>query len=633
MRHSARQVLAAALVVAALGCGATACTPTPPPPTGTSTPTVSSTPEPEVARLRLPDAPTTVLDATSDVAASRALFVDAPVVVLAPSDDIGAQVAAASAAVAVGGPLLLVPPGEPADGATATGTPSAATTSSDPSPTPSTAQDPPWLAEVHRLNPTAVLVVTGADGRLRDLRLPQVPTVVVEPPDGLAGPAGLDGAPTPVDAAGAVAAVAALDRDHPTFLGPVAAEPTDGGATGTTTPSPTTSATTTSAQSPGAGAASSPTGGDTASAGTLPSATAEPPTLPDTRPAPVPGDGVLLTDGDPGTVAAVATARAAGLAAVVVPGGDPRATAATVTAVARVTDQETHVLAAGPAFATLGGAEGVDWRVRAAATGVQLPGGGQLVFTHRRLVALYGSPGVPGLGVLGEQDLPATLARAKDLAGTYQALTDDTVEPSLEIIATVASRGAGDDGNYSDERPAADLLPWVEAAEKEGLFVILDLQPGRTDFLTQAKQYESLLAHPNVGLALDPEWRLKPDQVHLRQIGSVDIAEVNQVVTWLADLTRREHLPQKVLVLHQFSLSMIRDRGALDTSRAELQIVLHVDGQGSQPAKAGTWQALQRDAPAGVLWGWKNFIDEDHPVLTPEQTYQVQPAPVLVTYQ
>ena len=43
---------------------------------------------------------------------------------------------------------------------------------------------------------------------------------------------------------------------------------------------------------------------------------------------------MLLTDGDPGTLAAVATARAAGLPAVVVPGGDPRATAATVTAIA-----------------------------------------------------------------------------------------------------------------------------------------------------------------------------------------------------------------------------------------------------------------------------------------------------------
>ena len=40
------------------------------------------------------------------------------------------------------------------------------------------------------------------------------------------------------------------------------------------------------------------------------------------------------------------------------------------------------------------------------------------------------------------------------------------------------------------------------------MYVVLDLQPGRTDFLTQAKRYEPLLALPHVGLALDPEWRL-----------------------------------------------------------------------------------------------------------------------------
>lgn len=632
MQRSIRRVLATALTLAVLGCGAAACTPPEPRPTGTSGPTTSQAPEPETARLRLPDPPTTLLDAPSDVAASRALFVSAPVVVLAPSDDVDAQVAAASAAVAVGGPLLLVPPTETAADPTA-GTPTAT-----PSPTAGSstapAADPPWLTEVRRLGPTAVLAVDGADGQLRDLRLTQVPTVTITPADGLAGLAGLANPATPVDPADPVTAVAALDRDHPALLeaAPPTPTPTDEpSATGEPTgPSAGATSATASTTASGSASASPTTAGNPTSAEPSPQVGGG---LPDTRPAPAPGDGVLLTDGDPGTVAAVATARAAGLAVVVVPGGDPRATAASVAAVARVTDQGSHVLAAGPAFEALGSPEQVDWRVRAAATGVQLPGGGQLVFADRRLVALYGAPGVPGLGVLGEQDLPATIVRAKKLADTYQALTDADVEPSLEIIATVASRGAGEDGNYSDERSVADLLPWVEAAEKEGLFVILDLQPGRTDFLTQAERYESLLAHPNVGLALDPEWRLEPDQVHLRQIGHVEIAEVNAVVTWLADLTRREHLPQKVLVLHQFSLSMIRDRAALDTSRAELQIVVHVDGQGSQPAKAGTWKALQRDAPAGVLWGWKNFIDEDHPVLTPEQTYQVTPTPVLVTYQ
>ena len=87
---------------------------------------------------------------------------------------------------------------------------------------------------MHRLHPTAVLVVTGADGRLRDLRLPQVPTVTMSPPDGLVGLAGLSGPPTAVDAADAVTAVAGLDRDHPTLLGPA----TSDAATPGSAPSP-----------------------------------------------------------------------------------------------------------------------------------------------------------------------------------------------------------------------------------------------------------------------------------------------------------------------------------------------------------------------------------------------------------
>src|SRR5690606_17349776 len=146
----------------------------------------------------------------------------------------------------------------------------------------------------------------------------------------------------------------------------------------------------------------------------------------------------------------------------------------------------------------------------------------------------------------------------------------DTVVPTFEIIATIASAEAGEDGDYSRETPVPELLPYVEAAAEAGIYVVLDLQPGRTDFLTQAKRYEELLRYPHVGLALDPEWRLKPDQRHLRQIGSVDVAEVNATLTWLADLTREHRLPQKLLVLHQFQLRMITGREHLDTSRDEL---------------------------------------------------------------
>jgi hypothetical protein len=177
-------------------------------------------------------------------------------------------------------------------------------------------------------------------------------------------------------------------------------------------------------------------------------------------------------------------------------------------------------------------------------------------------------------------------------------------------------------------------LEWVEAAEEAGVYVLLDLQPGRSDFLTQARAYEELLKRPWVGLALDPEWRLRPDQVHLKQIGSVGIEEVNEVGAWLAELVRTHDLPPKVLTLHQFNLRMIRERERLDTSIDEVQWLLHVDGQGSQGDKQETWGALRRDLPEGVWLGWKNFEDEDRPMLTVEQTMErVVPRPSFVSYQ
>lgn len=263
-----------------------------------------------------------------------------------------------------------------------------------------------------------------------------------------------------------------------------------------------------------------------------------------------------------------------------------------------------------------------------------LPGGGTRIFYGgKNYVALYGHPGTPALGVLGEQGTAATIRRAQRMAAAYRPYTERRVIPALEIIATVASASAGRDGNYSNETSIAKLRPLVDAAGRAGVYVLLDLQPGRTDFLTQAKRYRPLLLEPHVGLALDPEWRLKPGQVHLRQIGSVDAREINRVVTWLADLTKAQSLPQKMLLLHQFRTSMITNRSLLDTSRRELGMAIQMDGLGSQPAKRATWQAIRLNAPKGIVFGWKNFIDEDRPMLTPRQTMAVKPQPRWVSYQ
>ena len=347
-------------------------------------------------------------------------------------------------------------------------------------------------------------------------------------------------------------------------------------------------------------------------------------------PAPLSRVGVLVSRGEttPEITAVTATAEAAGAVVVGVRGGDPRADPAAIRVLARL--RPLDVIGVGAQF---GPADRLDSRLAVAETGRQLPGGGQVMFPGRRLVALYGHPGAPGLGVLGQQDLPASVARAEQMAAAYRPLSSVPVVPAFEIIATVAQASPGADGSYSYESPVSSLRPWVDQATGAGMYVVLDLQPGRDSLLAQAEHYQSLLQRPDVGLALDPEWKLQPGQRPLRQIGHVNIGEVNSVIRWLAALTAKYRLPQKLLVLHQFQLSMIAGEADLDTSHDDLAIVIHMDGQGTPGEKQETWNAVTGAAPHGVYFGWKNFFVKDHPMLTPQQTMVKVPAPVMISYQ
>jgi len=255
------------------------------------------------------------------------------------------------------------------------------------------------------------------------------------------------------------------------------------------------------------------------------------------------------------------------------------------------------------------------------------------ILSHCRIVALYGTPDNKSLGVLGDRSLAGNINYINQLTKAYQEHSKAKVVPAFEIITTVASSSPTENKDYSNELSVEALKSWVSIAAKSGIYVVLDLQPGRTDFLTQAKQYAPLLEYPNVGLALDPEWRLKPNETHLKHIGSVDAAEINKTTAWLAEFTKSHELPQKILLIHQFKLSMVTNRDELDTHHPELAYMIQMDGHGTQQVKRDTWQVIRRHAPDNVGFGWKNFYKRDTPMLSPPQTMKLQPVPAYVSYQ
>src|SRR5205085_1833309 len=115
--------------------------------------------------------------------------------------------------------------------------------------------------------------------------------------------------------------------------------------------------------------------------------------------------------------------------------------------------------------------------------------------------------------------------------------------------------------------------------------------------------------------------------------GSADIAEINSVASWLAGVTAINNLPQKLFVLHQFRLDMLPARDRLDTSYQQLAYIIQMDGQGTQAAKVDTWRSITAAPPPGVNFGWKNFYDEDQPMLDPAATMRLAPQPWYISYQ
>jgi hypothetical protein len=260
----------------------------------------------------------------------------------------------------------------------------------------------------------------------------------------------------------------------------------------------------------------------------------------------------------------------------------------------------------------------------------QLPRGGRVILPRYRVVAYYGNPKVPALGVLGRSDPDRAVTQLIRAARPFAAAGGKPVLPAVEFIATVANGFATPENDYSTASPHADIGRFLTVARRRRVLLILDIQPGRADFLTAARYYERWLRQPDVGLALDPEWSMRAGQVPGDRIGSTDAATVNRVSAYLAGIVARYRLPQKLFVVHQFRSTMVTHRQRV-LARPGLATVFHIDGFGGQRIKRQVYAALH--ARPGFYSGFKLFYRQDTAIMTPRQVMALRPRPDLISYQ
>ncbi|OCI32629.1 hypothetical protein OERS_05580 [Oerskovia enterophila] len=314
---------------------------------------------------------------------------------------------------------------------------------------------------------------------------------------------------------------------------------------------------------------------------------------------------LALVDQTPGQATALATAQAAGVVPLAVPGGDPRASSVSVQAMAQA--KALAVVGIGESFGTV---EQLTARVRSAETGVELTGGGQLVTAGKRYVVLPGTT-VPATPAKITDAVARTAARAEPYVAVAgeSGETDKTVTvPTLELVVTEASGAAGKDGNYSTELTVEAVRPAVEAALGAGQHVLLEFQPGKATFVEQVRQYADLLSLPGVGVSLDLDARRASGAV--KKDGVVPAQEIDAVVDYLAGVVEGKALPQKMLVVHVSQPGALTEAQSLTTTDDAVAVVLHSDVTGSSAVREKAWNELTKAVPGVSWWGWTDVAGE-----------------------
>jgi hypothetical protein len=263
----------------------------------------------------------------------------------------------------------------------------------------------------------------------------------------------------------------------------------------------------------------------------------------------------------------------------------------------------------------------------------ELPRGGRTIFPENRLVGFCGTPGAPALGEL-QGNLPT---KAKALETRAASFADRRkVLPVFELIAVVVQGWAGMDGKYRRRVDDSVVDAYLRAARQSKALLLLNIQPGQSDFLTEVKSFEKYLHEPDVGLALDPEWAMKPKQQPGKFYGQTTGETLNEVGAYLSQIVEADGLPEKALVFHEVNTFVVKDE-ALVRAYPGVAIIKSVDGLGPMHAKIVTYDSLMEKRVSSIHPGFKLFFDEDtrnggH-LMSAKEVLALSPQPEYVMYE
>ncbi len=205
------------------------------------------------------------------------------------------------------------------------------------------------------------------------------------------------------------------------------------------------------------------------------------------------------------------------------------------------------------------------------------------------------------------------------------------VIPAFHIISAVAQNRPQADGSYLIRMEDDEIETYIEVARQNGFLVFLDLQIGRSNVESEIERVRRHLADPIVHLAIDPEFVMAPGYVPGVTIGSLDGDQINVAQRMLDAIVLEHHLPNKILIVHQFREGMITGKQKVRDFPG-VDLVYDADGFGDQPGKLSIYDQLIA-TPYTRFAAIKLFYKHDSGLFTPAQVLSLDPLPSIVIYQ
>ena len=301
----------------------------------------------------------------------------------------------------------------------------------------------------------------------------------------------------------------------------------------------------------------------------------------------------------------------------------------TITTIVTSTIPGTTTIATSKEVKTVPGASA--WPVKTV-----LPDAGALL-PFNRIVAYYGNFYSTAMGVLGEYPPDQMMAMLASTTAEWRTADPTTpVIPALDYIVVTAQGSPGADGKYRLRMPDSQVEKAIQLMSQVNGLVFLDFQVGWSNVETEVPQYSSFLKLPNVELSLDPEFDMEPGVKPDQEIGTMDASDINWAANYLANIVNQNSLPPKILVVHRFTEDMVTNYQKI-TPLPQVEIVMDMDGWGSQAKKINTYERIEAAEPVQFT-GFKLFYKNDllppsTGMLSPQQVLQLSPQPSYIQYQ